>query len=235
MLHLYCLLAFIYTRPYAALWAAGQGCCVVKITIIVHWRSISLTLVCLSALDRAGLFRGRMFASKPLLLFKLRRRTPASVLTFSKERSSLVWCLIWRGLPSCSCRWRSSPLEWLTWAVRWTGAPWWSLVPIPGGHVPVQPPSPGILGQLHLGTPWGRTLGLPSWGRKRSHPQWWWKSLRLISLFVFQYYLFAKSDLDFSIDFFFVFVLYLSNYSFAKYYVLSNHNNFGRGGGAGQE
>ena len=31
-----------------------------------------------------------MFASKPLLLFRLRRRTPASVLTFSKERSSLV-------------------------------------------------------------------------------------------------------------------------------------------------
>ena len=35
--------------------------------------------------------------------------------------------------------------------------------------------------------------------------------------------------------FFFVFVLYLSNYSFAKYYVLSNHNNFGQGRGAGQE
>ena len=28
-----------------------------------------------------------------------------------------------------------------------------------------------------------------------------------------------------------VFILYLSNYSFAKYYVLSNHNNFGRGRG----
>ena len=132
-------------------------------------------LVCLSALDRAGLFRGRMFASKPLLLFKLRRRTPALVPTFSKERSSLVWCLIWRRLPSCSRRWRSSPLEWLTWDVRWTGAPWWSLVPILGGHVPVQPPSPGILGLLHLGTPWGR---------KRLHPQWWWKSLRLISLLI---------------------------------------------------
>ena len=39
----------------------------------------------------------------------------------------------------------------------------------------------------------------------------------------FQYYFFAKSDLDLSIDFFFVF--------FAKYYVLSNHNNFGRGRG----
>ena len=37
-----------------------------------------------------------------------------------------------------------------------------------------------------------------------------------------------------SIDFF-VIVLYLSNYSFAKYYVLFNHNNFGRGSGARQE
>ena len=135
-----------------------------------------------------------MFASKPLLLFRLRRRTPASVLTFSKERSSLVGCLIWRRLPSCSRRWRSSPLEWLTWAVRWTGAPRWSLVPILGGHVPVQPPSPCKRGRLHLGS--------PSWGRKRLHPQWWWKSLRLISLFVFQYYLFAKSDLDLSIELF---------------------------------
>ena len=33
----------------------------------------------------------------------------------------------------------------------------------------------------------------------------------------------------------FRFILYLSNYSFAKYYVLYNHNNFGRGRGAGQE
>ena len=38
----------------------------------------------------------------------------------------------------------------------------------------------------------------------------------------FQYYFFAKSDLDLSIDFFIF---------FAKYYVLSDHNNFGRGRG----
>ena len=41
---------------------------------------------------------------------------------------------------------------------------------------------------------------------------------------MFQYYFFAKSDLDLSIVFFlFVF--------FAKYYVLSNHNNLGQEGG----
>ena len=67
--------------------------------------------------------------------------------------------------------------------------------------------------------------------KKTIEPVLWNKSHWLISLFVFQYYFFAKSDLDFSIDFFFVFVLYLSNYSFAKYYVLSNHNNFGQGRG----
>ena len=53
-------------------------------------------------------------------------------------------------------------------------------------------------------------------------------------MFVFQYYFctsiflyfFAKSDLDLSIVF--VFILYLSYYSFAKYYVLD------RGGGQGR-
>ena len=42
-------------------------------------------------------------------------------------------------------------------------------------------------------------------------------------------YFFAISNSDLSI----LFILYLSNYLFAKYYVLSKHNNFGRGRGRG--
>ena len=52
------------------------------------------TFATLSATDRAGFFAGRMFASNPALLFRLHRRTPASLLTFFKERSSLAGCLI---------------------------------------------------------------------------------------------------------------------------------------------
>ena len=51
-----------------------------------------------------------------------------------------------------------------------------------------------------------------------------------------QYYFFAKSDLDLSIDFFFVFILYLSNYSFTKYIMFYPIiTTLDGGGGSGQE
>ena len=53
------------------------------------------TFATLPATDRAALFfGGRMVASNPALLFRLHRRTPASLLTFFKEWSSLAGWLI---------------------------------------------------------------------------------------------------------------------------------------------
>ena len=47
----------------------------------------------------------------------------------------------------------------------------------------------------------------------------------------FQYYFFAKSDLDLSIDFFRICFVSFKLFFYQIYYVLSNHNNFGRGRG----
>ena len=183
-----------------------------------------------SAPDLATFLAGKIISSKSGLLLRTLKQFLAAVISYTMRRLS-KWLpkheqitLSKPGMWSLSSRLTAFKLSFLKWWWMISLSHWWR-----GRSKAVS------LSEQTWSSSSSSTTPRCSIAKKTIEPVLWNKSHWLISLFVFQYYFFAKSDLDFSIDFFsYLFCIFqiilLPNIMF--YPIITTLDG---GGGSGQE
>ena len=150
-----------------------------------------------SAPDLATFLGGKIVSSKSGLLLRTSKRFLTALISFTMRRSS-KWLpkheqitLSKPGMWILSSRLTAFKLSFLKWWWMISLSHWWR-----GRSKAVS------LSEQTWSSSSSSTTPRCSIAKKTIGPVLWNKSHWLISLFVFQYYFFAKSDLDLSIDFF---------------------------------